>query len=399
MIGFLSSQPDLVGGGVKISQKAQSIPPFLVMEVLEHAKALESQGHDIVHMEVGEPDFDTPKCVIENAINSLKCGLTHYTHSMGRMELREDIAAYHLMRYGYEVSPERIIITNGSSPALLMTFMAICDPGDEVILSNPHYACYPNLIQFGQGRPVFVDVFEEDGFQYRPESIQEKITDRTLAILINSPSNPTGNLLSPEVMSRIAKMGILIISDEIYHGLVYGGEVRSILEFTDKAVVINGFSKLFAMTGWRLGYAIVPEKLVRPIQKLQQNFFISAGDFVQEAARTALFGCADELERMRTEYDRRRKLVLKRLKELELGVKVEPQGAFYVFFNAKKLCEQTGMNSYELAFDILEKAHLALTPGTDFGIHGEGYLRISYATQYEKIEEGLDRLEKYIKRL
>lgn len=384
---------------MKISQKAQAIPPFLVMEVLEQAQALESRGHDIVHMEVGEPDFDTPECVIDNAIGSLKNGLTHYTHSMGRMELREDIAAYHLMRYGYKISPEQIIVTSGSSPALLLTFMAVCDPGDEIILSNPHYACYPNLIQFGQGKPVFVDVFEQDGFQYRPESIREKITDHTQAILINSPSNPTGNLLATDVMQEIAELGILVISDEIYHGLVYEGEARSIFEFTDNAVVINGFSKLFAMTGWRLGYAIAPEKLARPIQKLQQNFFISAGDFIQEAARRALFGCTDELQQMTAEYDRRRKLVLKRLREMDLTVQVEPQGAFYVFFNTKILCEKTGMNSYELAFDILEKAHVALTPGTDFGTAGEGYLRISYATQYDRIRVGLDHLEEYINRL
>jgi aspartate/methionine/tyrosine aminotransferase len=381
---------------MKISQKALAIPPFLVMEVLERAQALEQKGADIVHMEIGEPDFDTPECVVNHAIGSLQKGMTHYTHSLGQLALRESIAQYHRAQYGTNVSPDQIIVTNGSSPALLLTFMAICDPGDEVILSNPHYACYPNLITFGQGTPVFVDVHAKDGFQYRPEAIREKITARTQAILINSPSNPTGNLLGADVMEQIADLGVLVISDEIYHGLIYKGRARSIYEFTDNAIVINGFSKQFAMTGWRLGYAIVPEKLVRPLQKLQQNFFISAGDFVQDCARTALTGCADEIENMRIEYDRRRKLVLKSVRRMGLGVTVEPQGAFYVFCDAKHVCKKTGMNSHELAFDILEKAHVALAPGTDFGTGGEGYLRISYANKYERIEQGLERLAEYL---
>ncbi|MFC1890256.1 pyridoxal phosphate-dependent aminotransferase [Thermodesulfobacteriota bacterium] len=384
---------------MKISEKARSIPPFLVMEVMERAQALESRGTDVVHMEVGEPDFDTPGAVIEAAMDALGEGKTHYTHSMGRIELREGIAGYYRERYGIDVSPERIIVTSGSSPALLLVFMAICDPGDEIILTNPHYACYPPLIAFGQGRPVFVDVFEADGFQYRPESIRDAITPATRAILVNSPSNPTGNLLSDESMRAIAGLSVPVVSDEIYHGLVYEGRAHSILEFTDDAIVINGFSKLFAMTGWRLGYAIVPEALVRPIQKMQQNFFISAGDFAQSAALAALTECGEELEAMRREYDRRRKLVLSRLRDLGLGVAVEPVGAFYVFCNMKSICEKTGMDSYRLAFDILERAHLAVTPGTDFGPGGEGYIRLSYATDYERIEEGMNRLEGFLKNI
>ena len=384
---------------MKISEKAQKIPPFIVMEVLERAQALERQGHDVVHMEVGEPDFDTPPCVVDHAIESLRKGMTHYTHSMGRLGLREAIVKYHKDLFSCEFSPEQVIVTSGSSPALLLTFMAICDPGDEVILSNPHYACYPNLITFGQGTPVYVYVFEQDGFQYRPEAIREKITDKTRAILINSPSNPTGNLLSAEVMEQIAGLGVLVISDEIYNGLVYEGRARSILEFSDNAVVINGFSKLFAMTGWRLGYAIVPEKLARPMQKLQQNFFISAGDFVQDCATTALFGCREDLDAMVAEYGRRRKLVVRRVREMGIASTVEPQGAFYVFCNVKHVCKKTGLNSYDLCFDILEKAHVAVTPGTDFGSGGEGYLRISYANKYERIEKGLDRLGAYLANL
>lgn len=382
---------------MKVSERAGSIPPFLVMEVMERAQALESSGADIVHMEVGEPDFDTPGAAIDAAMGALREGKTHYTHSMGRIELREGIAGYYREQYGVDVSPRRIIVTSGSSPALLLVFMAICDPGDEIILTNPHYACYPSLIAFGHGRPVFVDVFEADGFQYRPESIRTAITPSTRAVLVNSPSNPTGNLLSPESMRGIAELGVPVVSDEIYHGLVYEGRAHSILEFTDDAIVINGFSKLFAMTGWRLGYAVVPEALVRPIQKMQQNFFISASDFVQSAALVALSECREELEAMRREYDRRRRLVLERLRDLGLGVAVEPAGAFYAFCNMKGVCEKTGMDSYRLAFDILERAHLAVTPGTDFGPGGEGYIRLSYATKFDRIVEGMNRLEQYLK--
>ena len=381
---------------MKVSKKSLEIPPFIVMEVLEAAQKLEAAGIDVVHMEVGEPDFDSPPCVIDRGIESLRQGRTHYTHSMGKLSLRESIARYHDMTYGTPVSPDRIIVTGGSSPALLLVFMALCDPGDEIILPNPYYPCYPNIIRFSEGTPVFVDVFEENGFQYTPEAIAEKITDRTRAILINSPSNPTGNLLSPEVMVQIANIGVPVVSDEIYHGLVYGKPARSILEFSDNAVVIGGFSKLFAMTGWRLGYCIVPEELARPIQKMQQNFFISAGDFVQEAGEAALFGCGDEITEMVAEYARRRELVLSRLTQMGFSIKVEPHGAFYVFLNVKELCAKTGKNSYDLAFDILDRAHLAVTPGTDFGPGGEGFIRFSYATKYERIVEGMNRFENYL---
>ena len=212
-----------------------------------------------------------------------------------------------------------------------MTFMALCDPGDEIILSNPHYACYPNLIRFGGGTPVFVSVYEEDGFQYRANAIREKITPRTKGILINSPSNPTGNLLEDHVIEQITQFGIPIISDEIYHGLIYSGQHGSIFEFTKNAVALNGFSKLFAMTGWRLGWVIAPKPMARALQKLQQNFFICATDFAQDAAATALFNCRREIQSMVQEYDRRRKMTLERVRQMGLGVAVEPQGAFYIF--------------------------------------------------------------------
>ena len=380
---------------IKASEKSVSIPPFLVMEVLEKAQAMEAAGRHVVHMEVGEPDFDSPACVIDAAVEALRAGRTHYTHSMGRRELRAAIAGWHAEQYGTTIDPDAVIVTMGSSPALLLAFQALCDPGDEVILANPGYACYPQIVACGGGKPVFVDVYEEDGFQYRPEAIAAKITPRTKAILVNSPSNPTGNLLDRERLAAICGLGPVVVSDEIYHGLVYEGRAASAREFSDRTVIVNGFSKCFAMTGWRLGYLIVPPELARPIQKMQQNFFISAGDFVQAAAVTALQGCAAEVEEMRRAYDRRRRLMLARCREIGLGVTVEPTGAFYVFGNAKAQCARRGLNSYALAFDILERAGVAVTPGTDFGSGGEGYLRLSYANSYENLAEGLSRLERY----
>jgi aspartate/methionine/tyrosine aminotransferase len=381
-----------------VSKRTTELTSFIVMDVLEKANAMERQGTHIIHLEVGEPDFDAPVCVKEAACRALEGGHTHYTHSMGNYELRQAIADYYKDGYGVGVEPDQIIVTSGSSPAILLVFSALLDPGDEVIISDPHYACYPNFIKFVQGVPVTVPVYEEDGFQYRPDAIRRKLSARTKAIFINSPSNPTGNLLSAERMGEIAAMAggpgaPMIVSDEIYHGLVYEGKDHSILEFTDQAFVLNGFSKLFAMTGLRLGYVIAPPALIRPMQKLQQNFFISANSMVQKAAMAALQCAGEDVARMRSIYDERRRFIIRRLREIGLGITVEPTGAFYVFANAKRY----STDSYRLAFDILEKAHVGVAPGIDFGQNGEGYLRFSYANSMDNIAEGMDRLEEYFR--
>ena len=374
------------------SKRTEEMTSFIVMDVLERACELECQGKNIVHLEVGEPDFDTPECVKEAACKALNDGFTHYTHSLGMLELREAICEYYHDTYGVSVDPDQVVVTSGSSPAIFMTFAALLEAGDQVILSDPHYACYPNFIKFVGGEAVMVPVYEEDGFQYRPETIREKLTARTQAIFINSPSNPTGNLLSRERMQAIAEMSPWIVSDEIYHGLVYEGQEHSILEFTDRAFVLNGFSKLFAMTGLRLGYLIAPKAFVRPIQKVHQNFFISANSMSQRAGIVALKDAAEDVARMKRIYNERRVFMIRRLREIGLGITVEPTGAFYVFANAKHISE----DSYALAFDILEKACVGVTPGIDFGRHGEGYLRFSYANSMENIAEGMNRLEAYL---
>jgi len=376
-----------------VTQRAMDIPPFIVMDVLERAHELERAGEHIIHMEVGEPDFDTPECINEACRRAIKEGKTHYTHSLGLLELREAICEHYYTKYGVTISPDQIIITSGTSPAMFLLFSALLERGDEVIISNPHYACYPNFITFIEGVPVSVNVHEAEGFQYTTAAISEKITDRTKGIMINSPSNPTGNILSAQRMKEIASLGIPVISDEIYHGLVYDDEEHSILEFTNNAFVLNGFSKAYAMTGWRLGYLIAPREYMRPLQKIQQNLFICANSFVQWGGVAALKEAEDDIVRMRNIFDERRKFIVKRLNEIGLGINVEPTGAFYVLGNIKNY----STDSYSTAFDILEKAHVGVTPGIDFGDNCEGYIRFSYANSLENIAEGLDRIDHYFK--
>jgi (5-formylfuran-3-yl)methyl phosphate transaminase len=377
-----------------ISKKAQEIPPFIVMDVLEKAQELERMGERVIHMEVGEPDFNTPECIKEACFRAIREGRTHYTHSLGLIELREAISEDYSKRYRVKVHPEQILVTSGTSPAMLLLFSALLEPDDEIILSNPYYPCYPNIIRFAGGSPVFVEVKEEEGFQYLPEMIREKLHQEVKGILINSPSNPTGNVMPVERMREIAGLPTFIISDEIYHGLVYEGEAHSILEFTDRAFVINGFSKLYAMTGWRLGYVIAPREFTRPMQKIQQNLFISASSFAQWGALAGLKEAGEDIQRMKETYDQRRRFLIPKLRNLGFGITVEPTGAFYILANAKKFSQ----DSYKLAFDILQEAKVGVAPGIDFGTGAEGYLRFSYANSMENIEEGMNRLQHYLKR-
>ena len=375
------------------AQRVQGVSPFLAMEILERAQQLEREGHNIIHLELGEPDFATPACITAAGKTALDEGLTHYTHSLGDINLRSTIEAYYLRRYGVKIQAEQVLVFPGSSPAMMLLFTALLNAGDEVILSNPCYACYPNFVRYAGGVPAEVPTYEAEGFQYRPEDVQARLTPRTKAILINSPCNPTGIVMEPERMRRIAAAGPLIISDEIYHGLSYGAPEHCILEYTDNAVVISGFSKAWAMTGWRLGYLIVPPAFVRPMQALMQNFFISANPAVQRAGVAALLHADADVRRMHDIYDERRRYLLQALPELGFSIPVEPRGAFYMLVNARHL----GEDSLKLAFDILERAHIGVTPGIDFGSGSEGFLRLSYANSLENLQEAMKRLEKYVK--
>jgi aspartate/methionine/tyrosine aminotransferase len=370
------------------------IPPFLVMDVLERAMELTALGEDIIHLEVGEPDFDTPQNVVDAGISAMRAGKTHYTHSLGIPELRQAVADHYNKKYGVKVEMCNVIITSGSSPAILLALASLLDPGSEVILSDPHYACYPNFIRFLGGNPVFVSINADEDFQLDPNKVRKAITPRTRAILVNSPANPTGTLLNPGNMRAIAELGVPIISDEIYHGLVYEGTENTILEFTDNALVLNGFSKIYAMTGWRLGYVISLPSLVRPIQKMIQNFFISPADFVQYAGVEALRNTSEETEKMRNIFNQRRVLMLNRLKRMGFEVHTDPTAAFYVLADARRFSE----DSYKFAFEILDDAGVGVTPGIDFGNNGEGFIRFAYTNSIENITKGLDRIELYLKK-
>jgi len=374
-----------------IARRAGSIAPFLAVEVFQRAQELERQGADIIHLEFGEPDFDTPPVIREAAEKALKDGRTRYAHSLGLVPLREAIAEHYLARYGVTVSPDQILVTAGTSPAMLLLFSTLLDPGDRVLLTDPHYAVYPNLIRYPGGEPIFAATFEAEGFQCRTDELAALVTPRTKAALVNSPANPTGAVMPAERLRAVGGLGPWAISDEIYHGLTYEGEEHTILEYTDRAFVLNGFSKAYAMTGWRLGYLIAPREFMRPLQTAHGNFFISTNEFVQWAALAALREASEDAERFRRIFDERRHAMVAGLRRIGLGVAVPPTGAFYVLANAQRF----GADSKALAFDILEHAHVGVTPGVDFGRRAEGFLRFSYANSLERIEEAIERIGRY----
>lgn len=378
----------------QIKKMLEDITPFIVMEVLEKAQELERNGINIIHMEVGEPDFDVPPCVRDAVAEAVSTGKTHYTHSLGDPVLRAKIASLYKKEYDVDFSPENIVVTSGSSPAILLVLRTLCNVGDEVLVFNPGYACYANFVRAVNAIPVNIDLSPEDGFRIDIEEVKKMITPKTKAIFINSPSNPFGTLIEPEVMRQIADLGITVISDEIYHGLVYEGKAHSILEYTDNAFVLNGFSKRFAMTGLRLGYLVSPAKYMRTLQILQQNLFICAPSDAQKGGIAAIDGAAADVERMCAIYNERRKFLVDGLQKLGFKIWTEPKGAFYVYADARMFADDT----YKFAFDILGNAHVGVTPGIDFGSQGQGFLRFSYANSLENIKEGLKRLGEYLAR-
>ena len=377
-----------------ISNLVKNIEPFYVMDILERAKNLEDKGLDVVHFEVGEPDFNTPEEICLSAVRWIEKGYTKYTSSLGIEELRRSIAEDYSRTYGIKVGPERVVVTIGSSPALLLAMLTILDPGDEILITDPHYACYPQIISVARGVAKKISVYEGDGYQIDPAKIKKSMSKKTKAILINSPANPTGAILERDVLRELSDMVPFVISDEIYHGLSYGAQVNSVLEFTDNAIAINGFAKLYSMTGWRLGYMIVPEKLVRYVQKLQQNLFISAGSFVQKAGVTAIEQVkkSGKTKEITAEFDKRRKEMVEGLSSIGFNISVEPKGAFYVFVNSSRWSR----DSLSLALDILENCHVGVTPGIDFSDRGRDYLRFSYATSIDSIREGIRRLGEFL---
>lgn len=368
---------------------------FLVMDVLEKAGEMSREGIDIVHLEVGEPDFDVPECVRGAVDDAYNKHITHYTHSLGDPELRAEISSLYNREYGVNVSPDRILVTSGTSPALLLVTMLLCSPGSEVILSNPGYACYKNFVLAAHAKPVYVNLDPAKGFEYNIEDVKSKINANTAAIFINSPMNPTGAILSDRFMRELATLGVPVVSDEIYHGLVYEGKAHSMLEYADDAIVLNGFSKRFAMTGLRLGYLIAPQKYMAALQKMGQNFLICASSTAQKAGISTLRDKSDYEQKMLSTYNKRRLYMIERLRSMGFVIPKDPQGAFYIFADASRFTS----DSLKFAFDVLENAHVGITPGVDFGTGiCSHYVRFSYANSLERIKEGLDRLERYLVR-
>lgn len=375
--------------------RAEAIAPFLAMEVFERAAALERAGASIAHLEVGEPEFAPPPAATEAARAALARDETHYTDSRGLHPLREAIAADLSRRAGRSVPPERVLVTQGTSSAMVLAFACLIEPGDEVLIPTPHYPCYPNFVRFFGGRPVFVPTDAADGWHVDPDRVRAAITPRTRAIVVGSPANPTGAVQPRGVLEALASLGPTLVSDEIYDGLVYDGvRTTSALALGDDAFVLDGFSKRYAMTGFRLGWVVPPAAAFRVLQVMHQNLFISANAFVQRAGIAALEqggGMAADL--LAACGERRRRLV-DGLRRLGFGIEREPEGAFYVLADARRF----GADSRALAFALLEGAHVGCAPGIDFGEAAEGRLRFCYAVAEATIDAALERIEGALER-
>jgi aspartate/methionine/tyrosine aminotransferase len=374
----------------KWTTRAESLEPFLAMEVFERAAELEREGIDVAHLEVGEPEFRPPPAAIQAAHDALARDETNYTDSRGIWALRQAISANLAARFGVSVGAERILVTQGTSSAMTLVFSCLVEPGDEVLIPTPHYPCYPNFVRFCGAEPVFLPTEAENGWHIDPERVRRAITPRTRAIVVGSPANPTGAIQPRSVMEALASFGLPLISDEIYDGLTYGGaSTTSALTLPGDHFVLDGFSKRYAMTGFRLGWVVAPESAMRRLQILQQNLFISANSFVQHAGIAALEEGAKMSADLRGACSDRRRLLVDGLRRLGFGIDREPEGAFYVLADATAF----GSDSRALAFDLLERAHVGVTPGIDFGAAAEGRLRFCYALASETIETALLRLE------
>lgn len=373
------------------------IEPFRVMQLLERAKELEAQGRRIIHMEIGEPDFPTPAPVIAAAKVALDSGDNFYTPSTGNPDLQKALSRWYKEEYGVDVKPERILITPGTSGAFSLIYAALLEAGESILLPDPGYPCQRNFIRLAGGEPINIPVGPETRYHLSTGLIGQHWQAGTRAAVVINPSNPTGTLIADETLESIAhscrRLGGYLISDEIYHGLTYGAKARCALEFDDQAIVVNGFSKRWAMTGWRVGWIIVPEKLIDACRRVMQNIFIAAPTLSQYAAIAALKD-HETCESMRLAYDERRRLLLSELPALGFDIVVPPQGAFYIYANVERIT----FDSKTFCWDMLENAGVAITPGEDFGSYKSAqHLRFSYATGLDDIREGLSRLKQALK--
>ncbi len=374
-------------------RRIEQIEPFRVMQLLERARELEAAGRRIVHMEIGEPDFPTPAPVIAAAKEWLDRGENFYTPSTGAPELQQALSRWYAREYGLTIAPERILITPGTSGAFNLIYVVLLDPGESVLLPDPGYPCQRNFVRLATGRPINVPVGPEDRYHLSRNSLDGHWRRDTRAAVVISPGNPTGTLIREKELAALAaacrERGGHLISDEIYHGLTYGTKAACALQFDDDTIVVNGFSKRWAMTGWRVGWIIVPPGLIDACRRVMQNIFIAAPTLSQHAAIAALEAEKD-VERMRTAYDERRRFLLQALPPLGFDVVVEPRGAFYIYANVEELTN----DSTAFCLDLLERIGVAITPGIDFGSHrAREHVRFSYATSLDNLREGIRRLK------
>jgi len=394
----LSPVATTAASGVRIATRMSGIAPFHVMDILARARALEAQGRSIVHMEIGEPDFPTPAAVVEAGIQALRAGHTQYTPALGLPELRAAIAARYPL--AARLDPARVIVTPGSSGALTLVFGVLINPGDEVLLADPGYPCNRHFVRLFEGQPQLVPVGPATSYQLTADLIRQHWTPATRAVLLSSPSNPTGTLVSDAEMEMIVAtvraLGGVLIVDEIYHGLTYGVDAKSALQYSADVFVVNSFSKYYGMTGWRLGWLVAPEGYVDAIDRLAQNIFLAAGTPAQHAALHAFHPpVLAELEQRRREFEARRDYLLPRLRALGFDIPVTPQGAFYLYADSSRLAP----DSEAFARALLEKAGVAITPGRDFGEHApQRHVRFSYASTRPQLEESVRRLAAFLGR-
>lgn len=381
---------------MKYAKRMANLGTETAFEVLAKAKKLEAEGKTIIHLEIGEPDFDTPANISEAAIDALKKGFTHYNPSPGLPELRQTIADYMSRTRDLNFVPEEVVMMPGGKPVMFYAVLALVDEGDEVIYPNPGFPIYESMINFIGGKAVPIPLKEEKGFAFDIEDFRKLVTDKTKMVIINTPQNPTGGILTKDDIIKIAEIlkdkDIWILSDEIYSRLIFEGEHFSIAQvdgFKERTIILDGFSKYYAMTGWRAGFGVMNKELAPHIAKLVTNSVSCTNTFVQKACIEALTGPQDSVDKMREEFMARREVIIEGLNSIPGFSCVMPHGAFYTFPNITK----TGYNSRDLADHLLYKAGVASLSGTSFGAYGEGYLRFSYANSRENIKEAIKRIK------
>ncbi len=383
---------------VSLAKRMGAISPFYVMDLLHRAKQLEAQGRDVIHMEIGEPDFPTPQPIIDAAIKHLATGEVKYTSAVGLLPLREKIAAFYQQRYGVTVSPQRIFVTPGASGAFLLALGVSLDADEEILMADPCYPCNSNFVALFGGKTTTVAVNATTGYQLTAGLIKQHWTTATKGVLVASPSNPTGTLIADDQLKQaiesVHSLGGCFYSDEIYHGLVYGQPAVSALQYSEDVFVINSFSKYFGMTGWRIGWLIVPDGYVEATGRLAQNIFIATATQSQYAALAAFDGnTLAELERRREEFAKRRDFLYENLVRLGFTIPIKPEGAFYLYANCANLTD----DSHQFALDLLAAEAVAITPGKDFGNNQpQQWLRFAYTTSIGRMAEAMARLERFI---